>query len=240
MAQVLSPLIYGFGEYGFKRRAQFGTHRASGRAFGEFLFFWFQSKLTEVFKEPLRVLRRTQSVLSSEAVVSKLSSARFPQPARLEPATLFASREERNQTHTHTQDFAAPGHLLPAPKGTTKLNPPNFAPSLQRRPREELLAARVANSITFGELISNLISELFAMGPVQFSWPRGVAENSFTKPGFREYFVDFFPRKNSKTQSSLTFYQSRPRQSTNSDFLGLSPNPVSSEFILVVSVREVS
>ena len=27
-------------------------------------------------------------------------------------------------------------------------------------------------------------SELFTMGPVQFSWPRGVAENSFTKPGF--------------------------------------------------------
>ena len=35
------------------------------------------------------------------------------------------------------------------------------------------------------------MSELFAMGPVQFSWPRGVAENSFTKPGFWEHFVDF-------------------------------------------------
>ena len=34
-------------------------------------------------------------------------------------------------------------------------------------------------------------SELFAMGPVQFSWPRGVAESSFTKQGFGDNFVDF-------------------------------------------------
>ena len=34
-------------------------------------------------------------------------------------------------------------------------------------------------------------SELFGIGPVQFSWPRGVAENWFTKPGFWEHFVDF-------------------------------------------------
>ena len=47
-------------------------------------------------------------------------------------------------------------------------------------------------------------SELFAMGPVQFSQPRGVTENWFTKPGFWENFV-CFPRKNSKTQSSLNF-----------------------------------
>ena len=33
------------------------------------------------------------------------------------------------------------------------------------------------------------------MGPVRFSWPRGVAENSFTKPGFWEYFVDFAQEK---------------------------------------------
>ena len=33
------------------------------------------------------------------------------------------------------------------------------------------------------------------MGPVQFSRPRGVAENSFTKPGFWEHFVDF-PQEN--------------------------------------------
>ena len=34
-------------------------------------------------------------------------------------------------------------------------------------------------------------SEPFAIGPVQFSWPRGVAENWFTKPGFWEHFVSF-------------------------------------------------
>ena len=42
------------------------------------------------------------------------------------------------------------------------------------------------------------MSELFAMGPVQFSWPRGVAENSFTKPGFWEHFVDFSQEKTAK------------------------------------------
>ena len=41
-------------------------------------------------------------------------------------------------------------------------------------------------------------SELFAMGPVQFSWPRRVAENLFTKPGFWEHVVDFFPGKTAK------------------------------------------
>ena len=40
--------------------------------------------------------------------------------------------------------------------------------------------------------------ELFAMGPAQFSWPRGVAENSFTKPGFWELFCRFFPGKTAK------------------------------------------
>ena len=43
-------------------------------------------------------------------------------------------------------------------------------------------------------------SELFAMGPVQFSWPRGGAENSFTKPGFWEYFVDFSQEKQQNTE----------------------------------------
>ena len=37
----------------------------------------------------------------------------------------------------------------------------------------------------------NQKSELFAMGPVQFSRPRGVAENSFTKPGFWKDYVVF-------------------------------------------------
>ena len=34
-------------------------------------------------------------------------------------------------------------------------------------------------------------SEPFAIGPVQFSWPRRVAENWFTKPGFWDHFVSF-------------------------------------------------
>ena len=72
-------------------------------------------------------------------------------------------------------------------------------------------------------------SELFAMRPVQFSPPRGVAENSFTKPGFGEHFVSIFPRKNSKTQSSLNFLQSGPRQFTKSDFSGIGPDPAGAE-----------
>ena len=43
-------------------------------------------------------------------------------------------------------------------------------------------------------------SELFAMGPAQFSCPRGVAENSFTKPGFSEHFVDFSQEKQQNTR----------------------------------------
>ena len=65
------------------------------------------------------------------------------------------------------------------------------------------------------------------MGPVQFRWPHGVAENSFTKLGFGENFVDF-PRKKSKTQSSLNFLRSGPRKFTKSDFW-IGPDPVSSE-----------
>ena len=43
-------------------------------------------------------------------------------------------------------------------------------------------------------------SELFAMGPVQFSRPRGVAETSFTKSGFWEHFVDFSQEKQQNTE----------------------------------------
>ena len=68
---------------------------------------------------------------------------------------------------------------------------------------------------------SGLHSELFAIGPVQFSWPRGGAENWFTKLGFWEDFVHF-PRKNSKTQSSLNFLQFGPGKFTKSDFSGLA------------------
>ena len=38
------------------------------------------------------------------------------------------------------------------------------------------------------------------MGPVQFSRPRGVAEISFTKPGFWEHFVDFSQEKQQNTE----------------------------------------
>ena len=44
-----------------------------------------------------------------------------------------------------------------------------------------------------------------------------MAENWFTKPGFREHFINF-PRKNSKTQSSLNFLQSDPRDLLNQIF----------------------
>ena len=44
------------------------------------------------------------------------------------------------------------------------------------------------------------VSEPFAMGPVQFRRPRGVAENSFTKPGFCEHFVDFSQEKQQNTE----------------------------------------
>ena len=49
-----------------------------------------------------------------------------------------------------------------------------------------------------------------------------MAENSFTNPGFWEHFV-IFPRKNSKTQSSLNFLQFGPRKFRKSDFSGLAP-----------------
>ena len=51
----------------------------------------------------------------------------------------------------------------------------------------------------------NYESELFAIGPVQFSRPRGVAENWFTKPEFWEHVVDFSQEKQRKTQSSFNF-----------------------------------
>ena len=38
------------------------------------------------------------------------------------------------------------------------------------------------------------------MGPVQFSWPRGVVENSFTKPRFWEHFVDSSKEKQQNTE----------------------------------------
>ena len=47
------------------------------------------------------------------------------------------------------------------------------------------------NSVRLTEFSSPKQSETFAIGSVQFSWPRGAAENRFTKPGFWEHFVSF-------------------------------------------------
>ena len=51
-----------------------------------------------------------------------------------------------------------------------------------------------------------LVSELFTMRPVQYSWPRGVAKNSVTKPVFWEQFADFSQEKEQTTE--LTKYSS--------------------------------
>ena len=45
------------------------------------------------------------------------------------------------------------------------------------------------------KIILKQLSEPFAIGPVQFSWPRGAAGNWFTKPGFWEHFVSFLEKK---------------------------------------------
>ena len=52
-------------------------------------------------------------------------------------------------------------------------------------------------------LISDdLPSEPFAIGPVQFSRPRGAAENWFAKLGFWEHFVSFSSEKQQNTEFS--------------------------------------
>ena len=43
------------------------------------------------------------------------------------------------------------------------------------------------------------------MGPVQFSRPRGVAENSFTKPGFWGTFCRFFPKEKQQNTEFTKF-----------------------------------
>ena len=59
------------------------------------------------------------------------------------------------------------------------------------------------------------------MGPVQFDparWPNPCLLNRFLGS-----ILLIFLRKNSKTQSSLNFLQSRPRKLTKSDVSGLAP-----------------
>ena len=57
-----------------------------------------------------------------------------------------------------------------------------------------------------------LLLELFAMGPVQFSWPRGVAENWFTKLGFWAALCWFFLGKKKRQNTGFTKFSSGPRK----------------------------
>ena len=71
-------------------------------------------------------------------------------------------------------------------------------------------------------------SELFAMGLVQFNWPRGAAENLFTKPGFWEHFVDFSQEKHQNTKFTK-FSSVRTPEIFWIWFFGIGPDPASSE-----------
>ena len=71
------------------------------------------------------------------------------------------------------------------------------------------------------------------MGPVQFTCPRGLAEDSFSKPGFWEHLVDCtWKNTQKKTESLLCFLQSGPWTFTKST-LRVDPDPVSSECLTV-------
>ena len=67
------------------------------------------------------------------------------------------------------------------------------------------------------------MSEPCAIGPVQFSRPRGAAENSFTKLGFWEYFVDFSQEKQQNTRFTKFSLVRTPEIYTKSDISGLAP-----------------
>ena len=60
------------------------------------------------------------------------------------------------------------------------------------------------------EEIPAINSEPFAIGPVQFSWPRGVAENWFTKPKFWEDFVSFCLGETAKHRVHWIFFSPDP------------------------------
>ena len=53
------------------------------------------------------------------------------------------------------------------------------------------ISIEIENCFDRWALWGHWLSEPFAIGPVQFRCPRGVAENSFTKPGFWAHFVGF-------------------------------------------------
>ena len=66
-----------------------------------------------------------------------------------------------------------------------------------------------------------------ALKVTDLSWPVLVDPAEWSKIGLlnRDFgsILSVFPRKNSKTESSLNFLQSGPRKFTKSDFLGLAP-----------------
>ena len=74
--------------------------------------------------------------------------------------------------------------------------------------------------------------ELFAMGPLQFSWPRGVPENWFTKPGFWEHFVSFSQEKQQNTEFTK-FSSVRTPEIYQIWFFGIGPDPAGSDIFLL-------
>ena len=53
-------------------------------------------------------------------------------------------------------------------------------------------------------------SELFAMGPVQFSWPFGAAEIWFVKPGFGSILLIFLGKTTTKHRVHSVFFSLDP------------------------------
>ena len=84
----------------------------------------------------------------------------------------------------------------------------------------ELIQSRKIRLKVFIEICMVRLScwmELCAMGPVQFSWPRGVAENWFTKLGLGEHFVGF-PTKTAKHRVHYLFFSPDPKTLLNPNF----------------------
>ena len=72
-------------------------------------------------------------------------------------------------------------------------------------------------------------SEPFAVGPVQFGWPCGVAENGFAKPEFGEHFADF-PRETAKHRVHQSLFSRDPGKNNSQSLIwGIGPDPASSE-----------
>ena len=56
---------------------------------------------------------------------------------------------------------------------------------------------------------ANCLVRAVAIGPVQFSWPHGVAENSFTKPEFGN-ILSIFPGKTANAEFTKSFLVRTP------------------------------